>query len=70
MDYITARKRLYYDEHLRLVKQLPEYDELLSSLRNGESLMICEIDVPANGKKGEFGMGCDENNICELSLEN
>ena len=31
--------------------------------------MICEVDVPANNKKGEYGKGCDENNICFMSIE-
>jgi len=31
--------------------------------------MICETDVPSNGKKGEYGKDCDENNICHLSIE-
>lgn len=27
------------------------------------------MDVPANNKKGTFGMDCDENNICYMNLD-
>jgi hypothetical protein len=37
LDYITSRKELY----VRLVRKL----------KKGENLQICEIDVPANGKR-------------------
>lgn len=41
MDYITSRKELYVKEYIRLVRKL----------KKGENLQICEIDVPANGKR-------------------
>lgn len=31
--------------------------------------MICEIDVPANKKKGKYGNDCDKNNVCYLSID-
>lgn len=64
MDYLTARKQLYVKEYTRLIKALPEYNNLLAKLKSGSNLMICEIDVPAKTKKGIYGKNCDENNIC------
>jgi hypothetical protein len=69
MDYITTRKEIYVKEYIRLIKQLPEYYNLLNKLKRGENIMICEMDVPAKNKKGEYGTDCDENNICHMSIE-
>lgn len=63
MDYITSRKELYVKEYIRLVRKTQEYKVLLRKLKKGENLQICEIDVPANGKKGEYGKDCDEDDI-------
>ena len=51
MDYLTTRKQIYVKEYIRLIKNLPEYVKLLNKLKKGENIMICEMDVPANGKK-------------------
>lgn len=69
MDYLTARREIYIKEYIRLIKQLPEYLELLEMLKCGKNILICEIDVPANGKHGFFGNDCNENNICFMSLQ-
>lgn len=69
LDYITSRKELYVNEYIRLVRKTAEYKVLLRKLKKGENLQICEVDVPANGKKGEYGKDCDEDDICILSLE-
>ena len=69
MDYLTMRKKIYIQEYIRLVKKTKEYNILFNKLKNGENIMICEVDVPAISKKGNYGL-CDENNICELSLQN
>lgn len=69
LDYISARKEIYVKEYTRLIKKLPEYEELLSKLRKGKNIMICEIDVPARNKRGEYGKDCDENNICHITIE-
>lgn len=66
-DYIKSRKKIYAREYIRLIKQLPEYLELFNKLKNGKNIMICEVDVPANNKKGEYGRDCDKNNICHLT---
>lgn len=69
LDYITTRKEIYVKEYIRLIKQLPEYKLLLDKLKNGKKLLICEIDVPALNKYGEYGKDCNEHNICDMSLE-
>jgi len=60
---------LYVNEYIRLIKQLLEYNILLNKLKNGKNLMICEIDVPAKNKKGKYGDDCNDNNICNISIE-
>ena len=34
LNYINARKQIYTKEYIRLIKQLPEYQELLTKLQN------------------------------------
>jgi hypothetical protein len=68
-DYISTRKELYVKEYIRLIKVLPEYTKLLNKLKDGKNIMICEVDVPAKNKRGEYGNDCDDNNICFMSLE-
>lgn len=49
LDYIEARKRIYIKEYCRLVRKLPEYQELKNYLlEENKTLVICEIDVPDN----------------------
>lgn len=55
MDYITARKKVYVKEYIRLVKKTEKYEQLVQKLENGEKLLICEVDVPAAHKKGPYG---------------
>jgi hypothetical protein len=62
-------KELYVKEYIRLIKVLPEYTKLLNKLKDGKNIMICEVDVPAKNKRGEYGNDCDDNNICFMSLE-
>lgn len=70
LDYITARKEMYYQEYARLVKKLPEYTTLLDKLRRGENILIAEVDVPAKGKKGEYGIDVDNDGVsCTMSIE-
>lgn len=68
-DYDMSRKEIYVKEYIRLVKKLPEYKKLLKKLKNGENIMICEMDVPSKNKKGEYGKDCDDNDICQMSIE-
>lgn len=69
LDYISARKELYMKEYIRLVRKLPEYDKLLNKLRNGSKLLLCEVDVPANHKKGNYGLNCMTCGTYTLSIE-
>ncbi len=68
-DYITLRKEIYVKEYIRLIKKLPEYQKLLTKLKKGENIMICELDVPAKNKKGNYGKDCDNNNICHVNIK-
>jgi hypothetical protein len=69
LNYISTRKEIYLKEYIRLIKNLPEYKKLLDKLKNGNNIMICELDVPANNKKGNYGNDCDDNNICHMTKE-
>lgn len=69
LNYLDTRKKIYVREYKRLIKQTDEYKELLNKLINGENLLICEVDVPANGKHGEYGNDCDENNNCIMNID-
>jgi hypothetical protein len=49
---------------------LSEYYELLNKLKSGKKIMICEVDVPANGKRGSYKDCIDtQNNISIMSIE-
>ena len=37
--------------------------------REGNNLMIVEIDVPGNGKKGSYGEDCTTDDVCIMSLD-
>ncbi len=69
MDYITVRKEIYVKEYMRLIKKLPKYIYLLDKLKRRENIMICERNVPAKDKLGEYSNGCDEKNICDISID-
>lgn len=69
LNYIDARKRLYVKEYIRLMRNTKEYQLLLSWIRKGEKLLICEIDVPAKNKKGDYGKDCDDQNNCTMNLD-
>ena len=64
MDYITARKQIYVKEFMRLIRAVPEYTVLLNKLRNGQNLMLCEVDVPAPGKKGAYA----SDTVCYMDI--
>lgn len=69
MDYLSARKNIYMKEYIRLVKKLTEYRKLHDMLSRGQNLLICEIDVPGQNKKGEYGKDCDVSNTCMMNIE-
>ena len=48
LDYIQARKNIYVKEYCRLIRKIPEFEELRNALKENKTLIICEIDVPDN----------------------
>ncbi len=59
LGYIDARKQIYVKEYSRLARKTPEFTTLLNKLRSGKNLLICEVDVPREGKKGSYGLQKD-----------
>lgn len=55
LGYVEFRKKVYFKEYIRLVRNLELYGELLDHLAEGGNMIIYEIDVPAEGKKGLYG---------------
>jgi hypothetical protein len=60
LGYIDARKKLYVNEYMRLVRKTNTYKKLLALLNNDVNLIICEIDVPSHDKKSVYGQNCDD----------
>jgi hypothetical protein len=69
IDYLTGRRELYMKQYIRLIRKTNEYKILLEMLQKGINLVICEIDVPCNNKKGNYGKDCDENNNCDMNID-
>lgn len=46
LDYIQARKHIYVPLYCRLVKKQKQFKELQNRLKNGEKLLIIEVDGP------------------------
>lgn len=46
IDYVTSRKKIYVKEYSRLVRQQLKFKELQNRLKNGENLLIIEVDGP------------------------
>jgi hypothetical protein len=65
--YVEGRKLIYYDEYVRLTKNLLIYEYLLNELRQGKKLLIIEVDVPSVGKRGHYGENVEESGICHCS---
>ena len=63
LTYIEARKRLYKQEYIRLIRKLPEYQKILNMVLNGLNICIHEIDVPSPEKKGYYGSLCRPDGI-------
>jgi hypothetical protein len=66
---LEGRKQLYVKEFSRLVRKTKEYGELFDLLQSGSNIIIAEIDVPSNGKKGEYGKDCDVDNNCLITMD-
>lgn len=69
LTYVEARKRVYVKEYIRLIRQMPEYRELLDLVANGIDICILEIDVPAPNKKSYYKSLCDNQGYYEATLE-
>lgn len=46
LDYVAARKKIYYSLYANLVKKEKQFRELQQRLRNDENLLIIEVDGP------------------------
>lgn len=46
LDYITARKQIYYPRYRDSVQQHPVFKKLQQRLNRGEHLLIIEVDGP------------------------
>ena len=45
LDYIDARKQIYFPLYCEMIKKHPDFTKLQERLIKGENLLICEIDV-------------------------
>lgn len=46
LDYIESRKKIYSPLFKKLVKQQPQFKQLLDKLKKGKKLLIIEVDGP------------------------
>lgn len=46
LDYVEARKKIYVNVYTDLVKEQPKFDKLKKMLKNGDNLLIIEVDGP------------------------
>jgi hypothetical protein len=46
LDYIESRKQIYLPEYVNAVRKEPLFNRLVEMLRNGENLLILEVDGP------------------------
>lgn len=46
LDYIQARKKIYVKEYCHMVKNKNKFKELHNRVKNGEKLLIIEVDGP------------------------
>lgn len=46
LDYVTARKNIYMKIYIKLVKKEKRFLELQERLKNGENLLIVDVDGP------------------------
>jgi hypothetical protein len=76
LNYVEARKEIYFKEYATLVKQHPKFIKLQKMLADGKSLLITEIDGPhqenLNYYKEKYNVGDDfiENDTMLSTKEN
>lgn len=46
LGYVEARKKIYVPNYIEAVKREKQFLELLTRLKKGENLLICEVDGP------------------------
>jgi hypothetical protein len=46
LNYVEARKEIYFGDYVALVKQQPLYKKLEDMLNSGKNLLIIEVDGP------------------------
>jgi hypothetical protein len=46
LDYVAARKKIYFKVYKELVVKAPQFTELFQRLQRGENLLIIEVDGP------------------------
>jgi hypothetical protein len=54
LGYIDYRKKVYFTEYRRLIREKESFKKLVKKLKTGKNLVIYEIDVPALSKNGNF----------------
>ena len=54
MGYIEFRKKVYFTEYRRLIREKDSFKILVEKLAAGKNIVVYEIDVPALSKKGKF----------------
>lgn len=63
LDYIESRKKIYVPIYMNAVIKEPKFSELYNRLRNGENLLIIEVDGPhqesLNYYKEKYGVSDD-----------
>lgn len=48
LDYIEARRRIYFGEYARLAPRVRDFQVMRQRLLAGENLLLCEVDGPAH----------------------
>jgi hypothetical protein len=76
LSYIESRKEIYVKLYISMVKQQGMYTVLLNKLKNGQSIMIVEVDAPHQEDlsyyKTQYGVNDDfiEDHSMEATIEN
>lgn len=69
-DYIEARKYLYFNKYVQLIRNIEAYHILKHKVRSGINVCITEVDIPAPGKRGNYGKFLDSEGFFHPTLEN
>lgn len=69
LDYLSARKRIYCAEYIRLIRTTQSYMKILEHVEHGQNICIFEVDVPAKTKRGLHGKYVDNDGYCHVTKE-